>query len=58
MTRESARRSVASPIRCRSALAIEAHRGVASLANTLGMGGAMRLALRSDGCAQPTTSDR
>ncbi|WP_265656358.1 hypothetical protein [Verminephrobacter eiseniae] len=50
--------SVASPIICRSALAIEAHRGVASLANTLGMGRAMRLALRSDGCAQPTTSDR
>ncbi|WP_265306808.1 hypothetical protein [Verminephrobacter eiseniae] len=50
--------SVASPIICRSALAIEAHRGVASLANTLGMGCAMRLALRSDGCAQPTTSDR
>ncbi|WP_157048396.1 hypothetical protein [Verminephrobacter eiseniae] len=49
--------SVASPIICRSALAIEAHRGVASLANTLGIGGAMRLALRSDGCAQPTTSD-
>ncbi|WP_265304814.1 hypothetical protein [Verminephrobacter eiseniae] len=24
----------------------------------LGMGRAMRLALRSDGCAQPTTSDR
>ncbi|WP_409374645.1 hypothetical protein [Verminephrobacter eiseniae] len=24
----------------------------------IGMGGAMRLALRSDGCAQPTTSDR
>ncbi|WP_265259622.1 hypothetical protein [Verminephrobacter eiseniae] len=38
--------SVASPITCRSALAIEAQRGVASLANTLGMG-----------CAQPTTSD-
>ncbi|WP_265701674.1 hypothetical protein [Verminephrobacter eiseniae] len=50
--------SVASPIICRSALAIEAHRGVASLANTLGIGCAMRLALRSDGCAQPTTSDR
>ncbi|WP_265685607.1 hypothetical protein [Verminephrobacter eiseniae] len=50
--------SVASPIICRSALAIEAHRGVASLANTLGMGRAMRLALRSDGCAQPATSDR
>ncbi|WP_409374605.1 hypothetical protein [Verminephrobacter eiseniae] len=49
--------SVASPIICRSALAIGAHRGVASLANTLGMGCAMRLALRSDGCAQPTTSD-
>src|SRR6218665_3284760 len=48
---------VASPIICRSALAIEAHRGVASLANTLGIGCAMRLALRSDGCAQPTTSD-
>ncbi|MCW8181612.1 hypothetical protein D8B29_19100, partial [Verminephrobacter eiseniae] len=30
--------SVASPIICRSALAIEAHRGVASLANTLGIG--------------------
>src|SRR6218665_3479822 len=30
--------SVASPIICRSALAIEAQRGVASLANTLGMG--------------------
>src|SRR6218665_882372 len=50
--------SVASPIICRSALAIEAHRGVASLANTLGIGCALRLALRSDGCAQPTTSDR
>ncbi|WP_265286696.1 hypothetical protein [Verminephrobacter eiseniae] len=50
--------SVASPIICRSALAIEAHRGVASLANTLGIGRAMRLALRSDGCAQPATSDR
>src|SRR6218665_1632377 len=50
--------SVVSPIICRSALASEAHRGVASLANTLGMGCAMRLALRSDGCAQPTTSDR
>src|SRR6218665_328193 len=49
--------SVASPIICRSALAIEAHRGVASLANTLCIGCAMRLALRSDGCAQPTTSD-
>ncbi|WP_265685484.1 hypothetical protein [Verminephrobacter eiseniae] len=49
--------SAASPIICRSALAIEAHRGLASLANTLGMGRAMRLALRSDGCAQPTTSD-
>ncbi|WP_265305754.1 hypothetical protein [Verminephrobacter eiseniae] len=52
------RPGVASPIICRSALAIEAHRGVASLANTLGIGCAMRLALRSDGCAQPTTSDR
>ncbi|WP_265657217.1 hypothetical protein [Verminephrobacter eiseniae] len=50
--------SVASPIICRSALAIEAHRGVASLANTARYGQAMRLALRSDGCAQPTTSDR
>jgi len=50
--------SVTSPIICRSALAIEAQRGAASLANTLGMGCAMRLALRSDGCAQPTTSDR
>src|SRR6218665_1303276 len=49
---------VASPIICRSALAIEAHRGAASLANTLSIGCAMRLALRSDGCAQPTTSDR
>ncbi|WP_265701695.1 hypothetical protein [Verminephrobacter eiseniae] len=49
--------SVASPIICRSALAIEAHRGVASLANTARYGQAMRLALRSDGCAQPTTSD-
>ncbi|WP_265701791.1 hypothetical protein [Verminephrobacter eiseniae] len=29
--------SVASPVICRSALAIEAHRGVASLANTLGI---------------------
>ncbi|WP_265701786.1 hypothetical protein [Verminephrobacter eiseniae] len=55
--RSLAQTSVASPIICRSALAIEAHRGVASLANTLGMGCAMRLALRSDGCAQPTTSD-
>src|SRR6218665_1841554 len=52
------RASVASPIICRSALAIGAHRGVASLANTLGIGCAMRLAPRSDGCAQPTTSDR
>src|SRR6218665_4115768 len=43
--------SVASPIICRSALAIEAHRGVASLANTLSIGCALRLALRSDGCA-------
>ncbi|WP_265302465.1 hypothetical protein [Verminephrobacter eiseniae] len=50
--------SVSSPIICRSALAIEAHRGVASLANTLGIGCALRLALHSDGCAQPTTSDR
>src|SRR6218665_1125249 len=50
--------SVASPIICRSALAIEAHRGGASLANTLGMGCALRPALRSDGCVQPTTSDR
>ncbi|MCW5294282.1 hypothetical protein [Verminephrobacter eiseniae] len=49
--------SVASPIICRSALAIEAHRGVASLANTARYGQAMRLALRSDGCAQPATSD-
>ncbi|WP_265301779.1 hypothetical protein [Verminephrobacter eiseniae] len=47
-----------SPIICRSALAIEAQRGVAALANTLGMGCAMRLALRSDGGAQPATSDR
>ncbi|WP_265657986.1 hypothetical protein [Verminephrobacter eiseniae] len=50
--------SVASPIICRSALAIGAHRGVASLANTARYGQAMRLALRSDGCTQPTTSDR
>src|SRR6218665_743249 len=50
--------SVSSTIICRSALAIEAHRGVASLANTLGIGCALRLALPSDGCAQPTTSDR
>src|SRR6218665_2758802 len=49
--------SVASPIICRSALAIEAHRGVESLANTARYGQAMRLALRSDGCTQPTTSD-
>ncbi|WP_265659443.1 hypothetical protein [Verminephrobacter eiseniae] len=35
---------VASPIICRSALVIEAQRGVASLANTLGMG--KRCALR------------
>src|SRR6218665_885374 len=35
---------VASPIICRSALAIEAHRGVASLSHTLGMG--KRCALR------------
>src|SRR6218665_649485 len=48
---------VASPIICRSALAIEAHRGVASLANTARYGQAMRLVLRSDGCAQPPTSD-
>src|SRR6218665_741872 len=41
--------SVASPTICRSALAIEAHRGVASLANTLGIGCAMCLGLRSDG---------
>ncbi|WP_265305408.1 hypothetical protein [Verminephrobacter eiseniae] len=54
----TAQAGVASPIICRSALAIEAHRGVASLANTLCIGCAMRLALRSDGCAQPTTSDR
>src|SRR6218665_3242686 len=46
--------SVVSPIICRSALAIEAHRGVASLANTARYGQAMRLALRSDGWAQPT----
>ncbi|WP_265301695.1 hypothetical protein [Verminephrobacter eiseniae] len=46
--------TVASPVICRSALAIEAQRGVASLANTLGMG----CALRSDGCAQPATSVR
>src|SRR6218665_916379 len=52
------RASVASPIICRSALAMEAHRGVAWLANPLGIGRAMRLALRPDGCAQPTTSDR
>ncbi|WP_265657763.1 hypothetical protein [Verminephrobacter eiseniae] len=39
---------------CWSALAIEAHRGVASLANTARYG----QALRSDGCAQPATSDR
>src|SRR6218665_2998884 len=50
--------SVASPIICRPALAVEAHRGVASVANTLGIGRTIRLALRSDGCAQPTTSDR
>src|SRR6218665_2607752 len=50
--------SVAPPIICRSALAIEAHRRGASLANTLGMGRVLRLALCSDGCAQPTTSDR
>src|SRR6218665_2643242 len=41
--------SVASPIICRSALAIEAHRGVASLANTLCIG--KRCALR---CAPMT----
>src|SRR6218665_1713152 len=52
------RPSLAAPILCGSALAIEPYRGVASLANALGIGGAMRLALRSDGCAQPTTSDR
>ncbi|WP_265259663.1 hypothetical protein [Verminephrobacter eiseniae] len=46
------------PVICRSALAIEAQRGVAALASTLGMGCALRLALRSDGCAQPATSDR
>src|SRR6218665_3706759 len=50
--------SVVSPIICRSALAIEAHRGVASLANTARYGQAIRLALRSHGCAQPTTYDR
>ncbi|WP_041949784.1 hypothetical protein [Verminephrobacter eiseniae] len=38
------RPSVASPIICRSALAIEPYRGVASLANTLGIG--KRCALR------------
>src|SRR6218665_2845844 len=43
---------------CWLGLAIEGHRGVASLANTARYGKAMRLALRSDGCAQPTTSDR
>ncbi|WP_265701751.1 hypothetical protein [Verminephrobacter eiseniae] len=37
--------SVASPIICRSALAIEAHRGVASLANTA------RYGLRDAPCA-------
>src|SRR6218665_3323684 len=50
--------SVASPIICRSALAIEAHRGVASLANTLGIGCAMRLALRSDRQAHPPPTAR
>ena len=50
-TKELARRgachqpSVASPIICRSALAIEAHRGVASLANTA------RYGLRDAPCA-------
>src|SRR6218665_2447640 len=39
--------NVASPIICRSALAIGAQRGVASFANTSGIG-----------CAQPTISDR
>src|SRR6218665_192713 len=52
----AAQAGVPSPVICRSALAIEAHRGVASLANTARYGQAMRLALRSDGCAQPTTS--
>src|SRR6218665_1841625 len=47
---------VASPNICRSALAIETDRGVGSLANTLGIGGAMRLAVRSDGWAPPSTS--
>src|SRR6218665_822486 len=56
MTLSPRRSSVASPIICRSALAIEAHRGVASLANTLGMGCAMRLALRSHGGAPPPPS--
>src|SRR6218665_2019118 len=49
---------VASPIICRSGLAIEAHRGVESPANTARYGQAVRLALRSDGGAQPPTSDR
>src|SRR6218665_324760 len=48
-----AQANVASSIICRSGLAIEAHRGVASLANKARYGQEMRLALRSDGCAQP-----
>src|SRR6218665_3846906 len=50
--------SVASSVIGRSALAIEAQRGVAALANTLGMGCAMRLAPRPEGAPHPTTSDR
>src|SRR6218665_3490210 len=53
----SDRPSVVSQIKCRSALVIEAHRGVASFANTLGIGCAMRLAMLPDGSAQPPTSD-
>jgi len=50
--------SVASTVICRSALALELHRCVASLAHALGMGCALRLALQSDGYVQPSASDR
>ncbi len=50
--------TASSPAICRSALALEPHRGVASLANAVGIGGATRLALQSDGGAQPSTSGR
>src|SRR6218665_1242043 len=57
MTLAPRRSGVASPIICRSALAIAAHRGVASLANTARYWQGMPLAVASDGRAQATTSD-